>query len=91
MTSDSQPTDDEHGTISIDGLGEITSPSALREQNRSKYETKHVPVPDKCPVLGCSASGYSNFKELRAHFGNAADAAHRAYNLSIDDYRNTEK
>jgi hypothetical protein len=68
-------------------MGEITSPSTLSEQNRSKYDTEHVAVPNHCPVPGCPASGYSTFKELRGHFGNMNDDAHRSYDLSIDDYR----
>ena len=92
MNSNSQPTDDsEDSTITVPGLGEVASPSALREQNRSKYETEHVPVPDECPVRGCTASGYQNFNQLRSHFGHVADASHRAYDLSIDDYRDTDE
>lgn len=92
MSSNSHPTDDDESTtITVPGLGEVASPSALREQNRSKYETEHVPVPDECPVPGCNASGYKNFKQLRSHFGHMADASHRAYDLSIDDYRDTDE
>lgn len=82
---ETSPTD-ETPTVSVPGLGDVPSPSALREQNRSKYDTQHVAVADRCPVRGCSASGFRTFKQLRGHFGNVSDDHHRAYGLSIDDY-----
>lgn len=90
-TDDATDTDTDTDTITIPGVGEVTSPSAIREQNRSKYETEAVPVDDECPVPGCNASGYRNFRQLRSHFGRANDGAHRAYNLSIDDYRSDDE
>jgi hypothetical protein len=77
-------------TISVPGMGEVTSPSELSAQNSSKYETEYVPVPSNCPVPGCPSSGYSTFAELRGHFGNKNDAAHRSYELDIDDYRSDD-
>lgn len=74
-------------TMNVPGLGEITTPSELRYQNRTKYTTEDVPVPDACPVPGCSSRGFNTFPELRGHFGSQADEAHRDYELTIDDYR----
>lgn len=86
INTDNTNTDDTE-TISAPGLGNVPSPSALKEKNRSKYETEHVPVPHECPVESCTVSGFSSFSELRGHFGNMNDDFHRTYNLSIDDYR----
>jgi len=74
-------------TIEVAGLGEITSPSKLKEQNKSKHETEDVPVPPECPVPGCNSKNHRKFSDLRGHFGNMNDAAHRSYGLKIDDYR----
>jgi len=78
-------------TISVPGLGDVPSPSELAARNRSKYATDHVAVPDGCPVPGCTATGFHTFAQLRGHFGSAGDRAHRAYDLSIDDYREDDE
>lgn len=75
------------GTIELPGVGEVASPSELAESNRHKNDTQHQAVPDECPVQTCNADGFNDFKSLRAHFGGVGDAAHKSYDLSIEDYQ----
>lgn len=91
QTDSDNDTERDSDTISVPGLGDVASPSTLREQNQSKYDTDNVAVPHECPVRACSKTGFQTFKQLRGHFGQVSDAAHRAYDLDIDDYRTTSE
>ncbi len=75
---------DQTDTISVPGLGEVASPSQLREQKDGRKKTHRINAP--CPV--CGKGPYTTFARLRGHFGNMShDAAHQMYDLTLEEFK----
>ncbi|MFD1570241.1 hypothetical protein [Halorubrum laminariae] len=90
------------GTISVPGLGEVTSPKTFRDRKDELSDTDtsnpsssrgggRTPFVETgmCPVTSCTYHS-GNFASLRGHIGGmvaAGSDAHKEAGLKIDDYR----